>query len=140
MTFRLGEQLYGVNILEVQEIRRYAAPTPLPDVPLHVKGVINLRGAVVPVFDMRVRFNLPSAAIDRLTVIIVVVIKHRSVGLVVDEVTRVARLSAESLRPAPTLSRHVDTSFIVGLAAQEEELVTILDVARLVADDIGELP
>jgi purine-binding chemotaxis protein CheW len=139
MTFRLGDQLYGIDILAVQEIRRYSAPTPLPDVPPHIRGVVNLRGAVVPVFDLRVRFSLPDTSLTRLTVIIVVVVKGRSVGLVVDEVTRVLRLPTGGLRPAPALNRQIDTSFIIGLAAHEEQLVTILDAERLVAADLGEL-
>ena len=139
MTFRLGEQPYGIDILTVQEIRRYAQPTPLPDVPAHVRGVVNLRGAVVPVFDLRVRFNLPDASVTRLTVIIVVVVKQRSVGLVVDEVTRVLRLPSGGLRPAPTLSQ-IDTSFIVGLAAEGEgQLVTIIDAEKLIAAELGDL-
>lgn len=136
MAFRLGEQSYGIDILAVQEIRRYAAPTSLPDVPPHVRGLVNLRGAVVPVFDLRVRFNLPKAGIDRLTVIIVVVVRQQSIGLVVDEVTRVLRLPPEGLRPTPAFNDHVDTSFILGIVPEAEGLVTILDVERLVSEDL----
>lgn len=138
MTFRLGEQLYGIDILAVQEIRRYSPPTALPDVPSHVRGVVNLRGAVVPVFDLRLRFGMPDA-IGRLTVIIVVVVNEQSVGLVVDEVTAVLRLAEGGLRPTPGLNQRIDTSFIVGLAPKEEGLVTILDVERLVGGELGEM-
>lgn len=139
MTFRLGEQAYGVDILAVQEIRRYTAPTPLPDVPPHVVGLVNLRGAVVPVFDLRVRFALADISLSRLTVIIVVVVQDRSVGLVVDEVTRVLRVGAEGLRPTPAFNQSIDISYILGLAPSEAGLVTILDVERLVMSDLGEL-
>src|SRR5687768_11409893 len=104
LTFRLGGQAYAVDILTVQEIRRYSPPTSLPDVPAYLCGVINLRGSVVPVIDMRIRFNLQHA-IDRLTVIIVVSVYSRSVGLIVDEVTSVLKLLPEAVRPAPNLSK-----------------------------------
>jgi purine-binding chemotaxis protein CheW len=139
MSFRLGDQAYGIDILSVQEIRRYSPPTPLPDVPAHVMGLVNLRGAVVPVFDLRVRFGLSDKSVGRLTVIIVVVVREHSVGLVVDEVTRVLRLPAGGLRPTPAFNQHIDTSFIVGLAPQDEGMVTILDVERLVSADLGNI-
>jgi purine-binding chemotaxis protein CheW len=136
MAFRLGGQYYAVDILVVQELRRYSTPTALPDVPGYLSGVINLRGAVVPVLDLRIRFNL-EPVLDRLTVIIVVAVRGKSVGLVVDAVTSVLNLSRDSVRKPPTLARHVDSSFIIGLAVQGELLVTLLDIGKLVAEEIG---
>ncbi len=136
MTFRLGAQYYAVDILVVQELRRYSTPTALPDAPAHISGVINLRGAVVPVLDLRMRFGL-DATLDRLTVIIVVAVRGKNVGLVVDEVTNVLKLGPETVRKPPVLARHVDSSFILGLAPQGEQLVTLLDIDKLVAGELG---
>lgn len=136
MSFRLGGQAYAVDILSVQELRRYSQPTSLPDVPGYLSGVINLRGAVVPVLDLRVRFNL-AASVDRLTVVIVVAVRGKSVGLVVDEVTSVLMLQADALRPAPSLARQVDSSFILGLMPSGDQLVTLLDVERLVSEELA---
>ena len=136
MSFRLGGQAYAVDILLVQELRRYSEPTSLPDVPAYLSGVINLRGAVVPVLDLRVRFNL-EAKLDRLTVIIVVAVRGKNVGLVVDEVTSVLKLSPDSVRPAPTMARRVDASFILGLVPNGDALVTLLDVDRLVSEELA---
>ncbi len=136
LSFRLGGQAYAVDILSVQEIRRYTQPTSLPDVPVYLSGVINLRGAVVPVLDLRLRFNL-EAPQDRLTVIIVVAVRGKSVGLVVDEVTSVIEVATNTLRAAPMLARGVDTSFISGLIANGDSLVTLLDVVRLVSEEIS---
>ncbi len=135
MSFRLGGQAYAVDILAVQELRRYSEPTSLPDVPRHLCGVINLRGAVVPVLDLRIRFNL-EPTLDRLTVIIVVAVRGKSVGLVVDEVTQVLMLSPDALRPAPTMARQVDATFILGLIPNGEALVTLLDVDRLISEEL----
>jgi purine-binding chemotaxis protein CheW len=136
MSFRLGGQAYAVDILSVQELRRYSEPTSLPDVPAYLSGVINLRGAVVPVLDLRVRFNL-EPKLDRLTVIIVVAVRGKSVGLVVDEVTSVLMLSTESVRRAPAMARQVDASFILGMIPNGDALVTLLDIDRLVAEELA---
>jgi purine-binding chemotaxis protein CheW len=136
MSFRLGGQAYAVDILSVQELRRYSVPTSLPDVPAYLSGVINLRGAVVPVLDLRIRFNL-EPKLDRLTVIIVVAVRGKNVGLVVDEVTSVLMLANDSVRAAPTMARQVDASFILGLVPNGDTLVTLLDVERLVSEEIA---
>jgi len=136
MAFRLGGQAYAVDILAVQEIRRFTTPTSLPDVPSYLSGVINLRGAVVPVLDLRARFNL-EAAIDRLTVIIVVAVHGKNVGLVVDEVTSVIKVASDAVRAAPTLAHQADGSFIIGLIPHADQLVTLLDVSRLVSSELG---
>ena len=136
LTYRLGDQVYALDILVIQEIRRFTQPTRLPDVSPFISGVMNLRGAVVPIFDLRVRFGL-DAPVDRLTSVIVVGVGSRSVGLVVDEVIKVLRVPSEGVRAAPNLSEHVDSSFIVSLIPDGEDLVTLLDVAKLVQEEIG---
>jgi purine-binding chemotaxis protein CheW len=137
LTFSLGGQRYAVPILSVQEIRRYAAPTSLPAVPSYVLGVINLRGTVVPVFDLRLRFACPEAPIDRLTVIIVVSVLGRHVGLVVDDVNRVLSIQEGMLQPSPQLASHIDLSFVSGLVRDGETLVTLLDIEKLTFEDLG---
>jgi purine-binding chemotaxis protein CheW len=137
LTFSLSGQRYAVPILSVQEIRRYAPPTALPGVPGHVLGVINLRGSVVPVFDLRLRFGCAQAPLDRLTVIIVVSVYTRHVGLVVDDVSKVLSIREGMMQPSPQLANHIDISFVSGLVRDGEALVTLLDIERLTADDLG---
>jgi len=137
LTFTLSGQRYALPILSVQEIRRYAAPTALPSVPSYVLGVINLRGTVVPVFDLRLRFNCPEAPVDRLTVIIVVAVYGRHVGLVVDDVNNVMSITEDMLQPSPQLASHIDISFVSGLVREGDTLVTLLDIEKLTADDLG---
>ena len=139
LAFLLGGQPHAVPILSVQEIRRYSAPTPLPGAPPYVLGLINLRGTVVPVFDLRMRFGAHSPAYDRLTVIVIVVVGERHVGIVADDVSRVITLDPAQLRPSPPLAAHIDTSFVRGLLRDGEDLVTLLDVEGLLGPDLGNL-
>jgi purine-binding chemotaxis protein CheW len=137
LTFAINGQPYAVPILSVQEIRRYVQPTSLPNVPSHMLGVINLRGTVVPVLDLRVRFGNHAPVVDRLTVILVVAVGARCVGLVADDVSKVLSIQEGMLQPSPQLAQHIDISFVAGLVRDAGELVTLLDVERLVADDLG---
>jgi len=136
LTFLLGEQRYAVPILSVQEIRRFSVPTALPSVPDYVLGLMNLRGTVVPVFDLRVRFGCPRAQVDRFTVTIVVSVSNRHVGLVVDDVQRVLSLQAGMLQQRPAMASDIDMSFISGLVRDGDTLVTLLDIEKLTADDL----
>jgi purine-binding chemotaxis protein CheW len=136
LTFLIGEQRYAVPILSVQEIRRFSVPTSLPSVPEYVLGVMNLRGTVVPVFDLRVRFACGRAVVDRLTVIIVVSVSSRHVGLVVDDVQRVLSLHEGMLQQRPAMASDVDMSFISGLVRDGDTLVTLLDIERLTEQDL----
>jgi purine-binding chemotaxis protein CheW len=139
LTFSVNGQPYAVPILSVQEIRRYAQPTSLPSVPSHVLGVINLRGTVVPVIDLRVRFGGVAPPVDRLTVILVVTVGSRYVGLVADDVSKVLAIQDGALQPSPQLAQHIDISFVSGLVRDGGSLVTLLDVEKLVASDLGVL-
>ena len=135
LTFRLGQEEYGIEILRVQEIKGYSAITPIPNTPMHVKGVMNLRGTVVPVMDLRVRFGLAEGVLDRFTVVIMVTAGSRVVGLVVDAVSDVLDIEASDMVPAPEMGQSVDTSFLTGMAKSEERLISLLAIDRVVGFD-----
>jgi purine-binding chemotaxis protein CheW len=132
LTFRLADEEYGVEILRVQEIKGYSKITPLPNTPPEIKGVMNLRGTVVPIIDLRVRFGLRETEYNRFTVIIVVTVGTKIVGLVVDAVSDVLNVTSHDAVAAPDLGSGVDTSFITGIARAGERLITLLNVDRLV--------
>lgn len=136
LTFVLGGESFGVHILRVQEIRGWSAVTRIPHSPPHVLGVLNLRGAVVPVFDLRLRFQLTKAEYNALTVIIVVSVMNgdarREVGLVVDGVSDVVDVDAANLRPTPDLGASGATDHISGLLQAGDRMVVLLDIDRLI--------
>lgn len=133
LTFALGPEQYGLQILRVQEIRRYPPITPIPNAPAHVRGVMNLRGTVVPVVDLRTRFGLPDADVTPTTVVIIVAVGGKVVGLVVDAVSDVLDLAGDSIEPPPDLGSAIDTSIMTGVARSGDRLTLLLDVDRLVA-------
>jgi purine-binding chemotaxis protein CheW len=139
LTFNLGSESYGIDILQVQEIRGWSPVTHIPQSPPHVLGVLNLRGSIVPIIDLRVRFGLP-AEFTPLTVIIVISIHsptgRRECGLVVDSVSDVVDLDAGMLRPAPTLNGSATTDFVRSLATLDDRMLILLDVGDLVGRDI----
>jgi purine-binding chemotaxis protein CheW len=141
LTFRLGDEAYGVDLLRVQEIRGWSPVTRIPQSRPHVLGVLNLRGSIVPIIDLRVRFCLEKAAFTPLTVIIVLSIKSeagtRECGLVVDSVSDVVDISADAMRPAPNLSGSVDAEFIHGLANVEDRMMILLNVDELVGRELS---
>lgn len=130
LTFTLGKEEYGVDILKVQEIRGYDAVTRLPDAPDYIKGVINLRGTIVPVIDMRVKFRL-EAKVDALTVMIVLNVADRVVGMVVDSVSDVVQLGAEQIRQMPEVGTGIDRRFLTGIGALDERMLILLDIEGL---------
>jgi purine-binding chemotaxis protein CheW len=147
LTFTLGEETYGVDILRVQEIRGWSPVTRIPQTPAHVLGVLNLRGSIVPIVDLRMRFNLERAEYTPLTVIIVLSVEssagRRDFGLVVDGVSDVIDVNAGDVKPAPEMGKHVSTEFIEGLAAVSGRMVMLLDIDQLIGGDIagvGPLP
>ncbi|GAA5078780.1 chemotaxis protein CheW [Lysobacter panacisoli] len=131
LTFALGEEEYGVEILKVQEIRGYDTVTRLPDAPDYIKGVINLRGTIVPVIDMRLKFRLAKAEYNALTVMIVLNVADRVVGMVVDSVSDVIRLASEQIRPVPEIGATIDRQFITGIGTQGERMLILLEIERL---------
>lgn len=140
LTFTLGEETYGVDILRVQEIRGYSTVTRIPQAPAHVLGVLNLRGSIVPIVDMRMRFSLERAEYTPLTVIIVLSVEstvgRRDFGVVVDGVSDVIDVAVGDIKPAPELGAHVSTEFIAGLAAVSGRMVMLLDIDQLIGGDV----
>jgi purine-binding chemotaxis protein CheW len=132
LTFSLGDQEYGIEILRVQEIKGFTAPTAIPNMPSHIKGVMNLRGTVVPVLDLRIRLGMPEAEYDRFTVVVVVNVGAHVVGLIVDAVSDVLNVDPESMVPAPAMGAGVDTSFLTGLAKSSDRLIALLALERVV--------
>ena len=135
LSFALGSEQYGLEILRVQEIKGYMGITPIPNSPPHVRGVMNLRGTVIPVVDLRRKFGMEPQEYTRFTVIIVVTAATRTIGLIVDAVSDVLDVRADQMRPAPDLGAQVDTRFIAGMVSSGEQLVVLLDVDRLLAAD-----
>jgi len=131
LSFALGEEQYGVDILKVQEIRGYDAVTRVPDAPDYIKGVINLRGTIVPVIDLRLKLRLKEARYDAFTVMIVLNVEDRVVGIVVDSVSDVIPLTEEQIRPTPEFGAAVDTRFISGIGTQEDRMLILLDIETL---------
>jgi purine-binding chemotaxis protein CheW len=143
LTFSLGTENYGVDILRVQEIRGWAPVTKIPQVPPHVLGVLNLRGSIVPIIDLRVRFGLREAEFTPLTVIIVLSVKtssgQREFGLVVDGVSDVVDIAPENLKETPNLGSQAAVGFIQGLAIVADRMVILLNVDQLVYRDIEQV-
>ncbi len=139
LTFIMAEEEYGVDILSVQEIRGWESVTPIPNSPPHVKGVINLRGVIVPIIDLRQRFGLSHAEYGPLTVVIVLKVEstagERIMGIVVDAVSDVYDLSVNDMREPPDLGDHVNTSYIKGLANVDGNMVILLDINELLGSD-----
>jgi purine-binding chemotaxis protein CheW len=140
LTFVLGEETYGVDILRVQEIRGWQPVTRIPQSPRHVLGVLNLRGSIVPIVDLRMRLDFDSAEYTAVTVIIVLSIQsahgRRDVGVVVDAVSDVVNVQAGEVKPAPDLGSQVNMEYIQGLATIAERMVMLLDIDRLISADI----
>ncbi len=131
LSFRLGKEEYGVDILKVQEIRNYETVTSIANAPDFIKGIVNLRGTIVPVVDMRIKFRLGEAAYDQFTVVIVLNIGKRVVGMVVDSVSDVITLTAGQIRPAPDFSASFDTRYILGLGTVDKRMLILVDIDRL---------
>ena len=138
LTFRLGDEEYGIDILKVQEIRGYENPTRIANAPQFLKGVMNLRGTIVPIVDLRLRFGCDAAEYNAFTVSIVLHIGQRTIGTVVDSVSDVMEIPAEAIRPAPEMNSAVDASYIRGLAQVGERMVILLDIeSLLMSHDMG---
>jgi len=140
LTFTLGEETYGVDILRVQEIRGFSPVTRIPQSPAHILGVLNLRGSIVPIVDLRMRFTLERAEYTPLTVIIVLSVEsavgRRDFGVVVDGVSDVIDVPVGDVKPAPELGAQVSTEFIEGLASVSGRMVMLLDIDQLIGRDV----
>ncbi len=133
LAFTLGEEEYGIDIQKVQEIRGYEAVTQIANAPDFIKGVVNLRGVIVPIIDMRIKFNLGNAAYDQFTVVIVLNITGRIIGMVVDSVSDVITLTAEQVKPAPQMGMALNTDYLIGLGTVEKRMLILIDIARLMS-------
>lgn len=131
LAFTLASEEYGVDILAVQEIRGYDTVTRVPDAPDYIKGVINLRGTIVPIVDLRLRFGCETAEYNDFTVSIVLHIGNRTIGTVVDSVSDVMEIPAEAVRTAPDLNSAIDATYIRGLAQVGERMVILLDIESM---------
>lgn len=133
LAFKLGKEEYGVDILRVQEIRSYEEPTRMANAPDFIKGVINLRGVIVPIVDMRLKFNLDEANYDGFTVVIVLNIGQQVVGMVVDSVSDVITLTPQQLRPVPEFSSAIGSDHLLAIGSLEERMLILLDIEKLMS-------
>ena len=135
LTFQLGEELYGVDILRVQEIKGYTTVTKIPNTPPHIKGVLNLRGTIVPIVELRTKFGMPTIDYTMFTVIVVVVVRERIMGLVVDSVSDVLNISKKDIQAPPEFGAKVDVSVLIGIGKSGDKLVALLNIDRLLTED-----
>lgn len=131
LSFTLGPEEYAIDILRVREIRGYEVPTRIAGAPDFIKGVINLRGAIVPIVDLRIRLNVGTVDYTPFTVVIILDIGARTVGIVVDGVSDVRMLKAAQIRPAPEFAATIDTRYIKGLCALDQRMLIVIDIERL---------
>jgi purine-binding chemotaxis protein CheW len=135
LAFRLGNEEYGISTLKVQEIRGYDAVTTIANAPDFIKGVVNLRGVIVPIVDLRVRFNTGTPTFDQFTVVVVLNIGRHVIGVVVDSVSDVTTLSAEQIKPAPQMGTAVNTAYLQGIATIDERMLILLDIDKLMSSE-----
>jgi purine-binding chemotaxis protein CheW len=140
LTFWLNNQEYGLDLLRVREIRGFTAITAIPNMPAHIKGVMNLRGAVLPVVDLRLKFNMPEKEYSKFTVIIIARSGEKSVGLVVDSVSDVLSIPVQQVNPPPDFGTAVDRNFVLGLLKASDRLSILLDLDKLLIESEITLP
>jgi purine-binding chemotaxis protein CheW len=133
LAFKLGSEEYGIDILKVQEIRGYEAVTRIANAPEFIKGVINLRGIIIPVVDMRIKFKLGEPVYDQFTVVIILNINGRVVGMVVDSVSDVTSLSAEQIKATPDMGTAFSAEYMIGLGTIDERMLILVDISRLMS-------
>ncbi|MES2825749.1 MAG: chemotaxis protein CheW [Pseudomonadota bacterium] len=135
LTFSLGDENYALDILAVKEIRGYESVTKIANAPPFIKGVINLRGDIVPIVDLRIKFNVGAATYDEFTIVIVLHIANRIVGIVVDGVSDVVSLNKNQLRPAPDFGVSFDSHYLLGLATINEQMIILVDINELISSE-----
>ncbi|HHO76459.1 MAG TPA: chemotaxis protein CheW [Deltaproteobacteria bacterium] len=133
VTFALGEQTYGIPIMKLNEIIAYQQLTTIPNLPGFIKGVLNLRGLVIPVIDLRERFNMESKGYDQLTVIIILEIAGQTMSVIVDSVSDVITLQSDAIKPRPHFSSGIHTEFIQGMGIKDNKFIILLDVEKVLA-------
>ncbi|HZX27525.1 MAG TPA: chemotaxis protein CheW [Telluria sp.] len=135
LAFKLGSEEYGIDILKVQEIRGYEAVTRIANAPDFIKGVINLRGIIIPVVDMRIKFKLGEAVYDQFTVVIILNIKGRVMGMVVDSVSDVTTLAPDQIKAAPDMGTSFDSQYMIGLGTIDDRMLILVDIDRLMSSN-----
>lgn len=135
LTFTLGKEEYGIDILKVQEIRGYDVVTHIANAPEFIKGVINLRGVIVPIVDMRIKFKVGEPSYNEFTVVIIMNVLDRVIGMVVDGVSDVVALSAEQVKPAPEMGTALDTGYITGLGTLNDQMLILVDIEKLMSSE-----
>ncbi|MFS2033442.1 chemotaxis protein CheW [Polaromonas sp. CT11-55] len=133
LAFRLGHEEYGVDIQKVQELRGYDTVTRIANAPEHIKGVVNLRGIIVPIVDMRIKFKLGAPSYDQFTVVIILNIASRVMGMVVDSVSDVITLDTDQVRPAPEMGALLDTEYLIGLGTLDDRMLILVDIDKLMS-------
>ena len=133
LAFKLGAEEYGIDILKVQEIRGYEAVTRIANAPEFIKGVINLRGIIIPVVDMRIKFNLGTPTYDQFTVVIILNIGGRIMGMVVDSVSDVTTLTPDQVKPAPEMGTAFNSDYLTGLGTVDERMLILIDIDKLMS-------
>lgn len=133
LAFTLGQEEYGIDIQKVQELRGYEAPTRIANAPDFIKGVVNLRGVIVPIVDMRIKFKLGTPAYDQFTVVIILNIAGRTIGMVVDSVSDVITLTPDQVKPAPQIGSALDIDYMTGLGTLDERMLILVDIDKLMS-------
>jgi purine-binding chemotaxis protein CheW len=133
LAFTLGSEEYGIDILKVQEIRGYETVTRIANAPEFIKGVINLRGIIIPVVDMRIKFNLGTPTYDQFTVVIILNIGGRIMGMVVDSVSDVTTLAPDQIKPAPEMGSAFNSDYLTGLGTVDERMLILIDIDKLMS-------
>jgi purine-binding chemotaxis protein CheW len=136
LAFKIANEEYGVDILRVQEIRSYEKPTTIANAPEHLKGVVNLRGVIVPIIDLRIKLGVGTVEYNHLTVVIVLNIGKRVIGVVVDGVSDVLTLEPSQLRPVPALDSNFDPEHILAIGSVDERMLILLDIEKFLADTV----
>ncbi|HJV80043.1 chemotaxis protein CheW [Noviherbaspirillum sp.] len=138
IAFTLGSEEYGIDIQRVQELRGYDAVTRLADAPDYIKGVVNLRGLIVPIVDMRIKFNIGTPTYDQFTVVIILNIAGKVIGMVVDSVSDVITLAGEEIKPAPDMGSTLNTDYLIGLGTRDDRMLILVDIDKLMSgSEIG---
>ncbi|GAB3537504.1 chemotaxis protein CheW [Noviherbaspirillum agri] len=133
LAFTLGREEYGIDILKVQEIRGYETVTRIANAPDFIKGVVNLRGIIVPIVDMRIKFQLGEPTYDQFTVVIILNVAGRVVGMVVDSVSDVTTLTPEQIKPAPEMGTALNTDYLIGLGTIDQRMLILVDIDKLMS-------
>ncbi|HAL37443.1 MAG TPA: chemotaxis protein CheW [Polaromonas sp.] len=133
LAFTLGQEEYGIDIQKVQELRGYDTVTRIANAPEHIKGVVNLRGIIVPIIDMRIKFNLGTPTYDQFTVVIILNMASRVMGMVVDSVSDVITLTPDQIKPAPEMGSVLDTDYLIGLGTLDDRMLILVDIDKLMS-------